>query len=59
MPGMFARSTRTLHRSRRRWVRDGSLKYKEDVAEGIENAPSAFIGLLNGANFGKLVVKVC
>ncbi len=40
------------------WVRDGSLKYKEDVTEGIENAPSAFIGLLNGANFGKLVVKV-
>ncbi|MEO2033986.1 MAG: NADP-dependent oxidoreductase [Planctomycetaceae bacterium] len=40
------------------WVRDGSLKYKEDVVEGIENSPSAFIGLLNGANFGKLVVKV-
>ena len=40
------------------WVRDGSLKYKEDVVEGIENSPSAFIGLLGGANFGKLVVKV-
>ncbi len=40
------------------WLRDGSLKYKEDVVEGIENAPSAFIGLLDGANFGKLVVKV-
>ena len=40
------------------WVRDGSLKYKEVVAEGIENAPAAFIGLLDGANFGKLVVKV-
>lgn len=40
------------------WVRDGSLKYKEDVVAGIENSPSAFIGLLSGANFGKLVIKV-
>ena len=40
------------------WIRDGSLKYREDVVEGIENSPSAFIGLLEGANFGKLVIKV-
>lgn len=40
------------------WVRDGLLKYREDVVEGIENSPPAFIGLLAGANFGKLVVKV-
>jgi NADPH-dependent curcumin reductase CurA len=40
------------------WVREGKLKYKEDVVEGLENAPKAFIGLLNGANFGKLLVKV-
>lgn len=40
------------------WVRDGSLKYREDVVEGIENSPQAFIGLLAGANFGKLVIKV-
>ena len=40
------------------WVRDGTLRYREDVVEGIERAPEAFIGLLAGANFGKLVVKV-
>ena len=40
------------------WVRDGVLKYREDVVEGIENSPQAFIGLLAGANFGKLVIKV-
>ena len=40
------------------WVRDGTLRYREDVVEGIEGAPQAFIGLLAGANFGKLVVKV-
>ena len=40
------------------WVREGKLKYKEDIVEGLENAPKAFIGLLRGANFGKLLVKV-
>ncbi|PHK95116.1 NADP-dependent oxidoreductase [Pseudoroseomonas rhizosphaerae] len=40
------------------WVRDGSLRWKEDMAEGLENAPAAFTGLLEGKNFGKLVVKL-
>jgi len=40
------------------WVRDGSLKYCEDIVDGLENAPEAFIGLLEGRNFGKLIVAV-
>jgi NADPH-dependent curcumin reductase CurA len=40
------------------WVRDGSLKYKEHVVDGIESAPSEFLGLFRGANFGKLLVRV-
>ncbi|WP_375505635.1 NADP-dependent oxidoreductase [uncultured Nostoc sp.] len=40
------------------WLQSGQLKYKEDVVVGLENAPGAFIGLLRGDNFGKLVVKV-
>jgi NADPH-dependent curcumin reductase CurA len=41
------------------WVRSGRIKYKEDIVEGgIEKAPAAFIGLLNGDNFGKLQVKL-
>ncbi len=40
------------------WLKLGKLKYKEDIVVGLENAPHAFIGLLQGANFGKLVVKV-
>jgi NADPH-dependent curcumin reductase CurA len=40
------------------WVRDGSLKYREDIVDGFEQAPRAFIGLMNGANFGKLLVKM-
>jgi len=40
------------------WVREGRIKYREDIVQGLENAPQAFIGLLQGKNFGKLIVKV-
>jgi NADPH-dependent curcumin reductase len=40
------------------WVREGRLKYREDIVDGLENAPSAFLGLLLGKNFGKLLVRV-
>ena len=41
-----------------RWVKSGEIKYKEDIIEGFENCPRAFIGQLGGANFGKLLIKV-
>ena len=40
------------------WVSDGRLKYREDFVSGLEAAPEAFIGLLKGKNFGKLIVEV-
>jgi hypothetical protein len=40
------------------WVASGKLKYRETVAQGLENAPKAFIGLLQGQNFGKQLVKL-
>jgi hypothetical protein len=39
-------------------VRSGELKYREDIVEGLDRAPEAFIGLLNGRNFGKLLIKL-
>jgi NADPH-dependent curcumin reductase CurA len=40
------------------WIAEGKLKYRETVAEGIENAPTAFIDLLNGRNIGKQIVRL-
>jgi NADPH-dependent curcumin reductase CurA len=40
------------------WVREGKLKYREDVVDGLENAPAAFIGMLQGKNFGKQLVRL-
>ena len=40
------------------WVKDGKLKVKEDIIDGLENAPRALVGLLAGENRGKRMVKV-
>jgi NADPH-dependent curcumin reductase CurA len=40
------------------WFQAGKIKYREDIVSGLDTAPEAFIGLLQGKNFGKLVVQV-
>jgi NADPH-dependent curcumin reductase CurA len=40
------------------WLANGLITYREDVVAGLEAAPEAFIGMLHGANFGKVVVQV-
>ena len=39
-------------------VHEGKLKYRESIADGLDNAPKAFIGMLEGKNFGKQLVKL-
>ena len=39
-------------------VADGRIRYREDITDGLENAPAAFIGMLEGHNFGKALVRV-
>jgi len=48
----------TFKNQMREWVEQGKIFFKEDVVNGLENSQDAFIGLLEGKNFGKLVVKV-
>ena len=54
----FASQAAEFERDMSQWVREGKVKYREDVVEGLENAPQAFLGLLQGKNFGKLLVRV-
>ena len=54
----FAGGAEVARRRLTQWVLDGKLKYREDVVEGLTNAPRALIGMMHGGNFGKLLVKV-
>ena len=40
------------------WIRDGKLKYREDITDGIENAPEQFMELMRGHNFGKKLIRM-
>jgi len=39
------------------WLAAGKTKYREDVVEGLANAPQAFVRMLTGGNFGELVIR--
>ena len=54
----FASHTKDFHTTVAPLVADGTIKYLEDVVEGLEAAPEAFVGMLAGRNFGKVVVKL-
>ena len=40
------------------WLRGGRVKYREDITDGLENAPRELVGLLKGENFGKKIIRV-
>ncbi len=54
----FADQRPAFYREMAGWIAQGRLRYREDIVTGLENAPQAFIGLLEGRNFGKLVIEV-
>ncbi|MBL8894774.1 MAG: NADP-dependent oxidoreductase [Rhizobiales bacterium] len=54
----FAAQTGDFLRDVGAWLKAGKIKYREDIVDGLESAPDAFIGLLQGKNFGKLLIKV-
>jgi NADPH-dependent curcumin reductase len=54
----FADQSEAFQRDMQTWIGDGGIKYREDIVDGLENAPAAFIGLLKGENFGKRMIRV-
>jgi len=53
-----AHRMRAFREDMSRWLAEGRVHYREEVIDGLENAPRGLIGLLRGENFGKLVVRV-
>ncbi len=47
-----------FYRQMSEWLKDGQVRYREEIVEGLERAPAALMGLLHGENFGKVVVRV-
>jgi NADPH-dependent curcumin reductase CurA len=47
-----------FNRDMAQWIKDGKMKWRETVVDGVANAPGAFIGLFKGDNLGKMVVRV-
>lgn len=54
----FSNKQGAFLRDMSKWIADGKIKYKEDIVEGLDNAVGAFQGLLEGNNFGKLLIQV-
>jgi len=54
----FAARFEDFIREMSQWVKEGRIKYREDIAEGLDSAPATLIGLLKGKNFGKQLVRV-
>jgi NADPH-dependent curcumin reductase CurA len=54
----FAAQEQEFLREAAAWLKEGKIRYREDVTEGLENAPKAFLAMLKGGNLGKALVKV-
>jgi len=54
----FAAQAPDFYRDMGQWLREGKIKYREDIVDGLEKAPEAFMGVLKGKNFGKQLVRV-
>jgi len=54
----YAQRYDEFYKKMSKWLAEGRIKYREDIVNELENAPRAFIGMLEGKNFGKQIVRV-
>ena len=54
----FSDQRPAFYRDMAQWISEGQIRYREDFVDGLERAPAAFMGLLQGRNFGKLIVRI-
>ena len=54
----FAHLSEAFARDMTGWLKDGRMKYQETVLEGFQRAPEGLIGLLQGRNIGKMLIRI-
>ncbi|CAF1211603.1 unnamed protein product [Didymodactylos carnosus] len=55
---LWQKYNKEFYENMERWLKNGELKYQEDITDGLEKAPEAFVGMLKGKNFGKALIAV-
>ena len=55
---LWQKYDKEFYENMEKWVKNGELKYQEDITEGLEKGPEAFLGMLQGKNFGKALIAV-
>ena len=54
----FSDQRPAFNRDMAQWISEGQIRYREDFVDGLERAPAALMGLLQGRDFGKLIVGI-
>ena len=55
---LYPKYAKEFHVNVEKWLSEGSIKYQEDIADGLEKGVGAFIDMLNGRNFGKAMIGI-
>lgn len=57
-PDFWPKYAKSFYSDVPKWLASGEIKYREDIADGLEEAPAKFVGMLKGENFGKTIIKI-
>lgn len=57
-PDFWPKYQKEFYTNMPKWLANGEVKYREDIADGLANGPEKFVGMLKGENFGKTMIKI-
>lgn len=57
-PDFWPKYAKEFYENVPKWLKSGEITYREDMADGLKNAPAKFVGMLRGENHGKTMIKI-